>query len=123
MEKVTINKKFTIKDSKYIISGDMLDFINSFYSLLISDGILKDPKVQPKDYLETLKTMKVPHHLSGNILVNEMKQVSETCYDWVGVFSSSSAYDEYKNDLMTIFGTDFNSSVDTKNVSLEITIS
>jgi hypothetical protein len=116
----TVKKTFTITDSTYIPQDDGLHFITNFYKLMVDDGVIQNPIVPTNNFLLVLEFCKAPYYESDKIISNTMTQINPITYHWTGVFESAEVYNDYCADLLQYFNTDFNSSIKTSNISLDI---
>lgn len=116
----TITKTFTIKDPTYVPQDDASYFITNFYKRMVDDGVISNAIISADDFSLMMEVCKAPYYESNKIVSNTMTQIDSTTYHWVGVFESLEVYNEYKTDLFNVFNTDFNSSIDTPNISVVI---
>jgi hypothetical protein len=115
-----VNKKFVIKNTDFVPDGTGQHFVGNFYRLMIESGALVNHFVSHEDYHEAMSTFKQPYKTSGEIIHNQLSYIDSTTYEWVGIFESAEVYEEYKNSLISVFNTDFNSSIDNDSITLVV---
>jgi hypothetical protein len=114
----SITKIFRIKDSSST-TVDIGAFLNSFYEKMIQGGHINST-VSVQNFIPVLQQIKVP-------FLDTTKLISQTTYPldsnsilWQADFDSEESYQEYKNALSNVFGTDFHLTIDSPDISLDI---
>lgn len=114
----SIIKIFRIKDSSST-TVDVGAFLNSFYEKMIQGGHINST-VSVENFIPILQQIKIP-------FLDTTKLISQTTYAldsnsilWQADFDSEESYQEYKNALINVFGTDFHLTIDAPDISLDI---
>jgi len=114
----SITKIFRIKDSSST-TVDIGAFLNSFYEKMIQGGHINST-VSVQNFIPVLQQIKVPF-LDGNKLINQNTIALDiNSVLWQADFDSEESYQEYKNALSNVFGTDFHLTIDSPDISLDI---
>jgi hypothetical protein len=113
-----IVKIFTIKDQSEAPS-DTTEFLIKFYQTLLDEGHIVSSIVADQ-FIPTLVEIKSPFLQSNKFTSQSISELSDTSVIWQAEFDSTESYEEYKNSVNEIFGTNFHMEIDSPTIKLEI---
>ena len=114
----SIIKIFKIKDSSSS-SDDVGAFINSFYEKLLQGGHINS-SISVENFIPTVQQIKIPFTDSNKLISQSTLAIDTNSILWQADFDSEESYQEYKNALSNVFGTDFHLTIDSPDISLDI---
>ena len=114
----SIIKIFRIKDSSST-TVDIGAFINSFYEKMIQ-GRHINSTVPIENFIPILQQIKVPFLDTAKLISQTTYALDSSSILWQADFDSEESYQEYKNELSNVFGTDFHLTIDSSDISLDI---
>jgi hypothetical protein len=116
----TVTKVFTIKNQSNIISGvDETVFLTLFYQKLLDEGHISS-SVLAENFIQELQQIKIPFLNSGKFIDQITSKINNESVMWGATFDSEASYEEYKNSVNEIFGTNFHMVLDTPTIALSI---
>jgi hypothetical protein len=114
----SIIKIFKIKDSSSN-TDDIGAFLNSFYEKML-EGSHINSTVPTENFIPLLQEIKIPFLESNKLLSQTTYALDSNSVLWQVEFDLEQSYQEYKNALSNVFGTDFHLTIDDPNISLDI---
>jgi hypothetical protein len=114
----TITKVFTIKDQLDIISDEEV-FLTLFYQKLLSEGHITS-SIPVENFISNLQQIKLPFLNSGKFIDQTTYKISDNAVMWSATFDLEESYEEYKNAVSAIFGTNFHMVIDSPTIELSI---
>ena len=114
----TITKVFTIKNQLDIISNEEA-FLTLFYQKLLDEGHVSS-LIPVENFISTLQQIKLPFLDSGKFIDQTTYKIGDDAAMWSATFDSEESYEEYKNAVNAIFGTDFHIEINSSTIGLDI---
>jgi hypothetical protein len=114
----SIIKIFKIKDSSST-TVDVGECLDSFYEKMIQGGHINST-VSVQNFIPVIQQLKIPFLDSNKLLSQSTVALDSNSVLWQAEFDSEESYQEYKNTLIDVFGTDFHLTIDALDISLDI---
>ena len=114
----SIIKIFKIKDASST-TVDIGVFFNLFYEKMIQGGHINST-VSIENFIPMIQEIKIPFLDSTKLISQTTNTLDSSSVLWQADFDSEESYQEYKNALSTVFGTDFHLTIDAPDISLDI---